>query len=204
MGIYVGDKRYALLVGSTRRKVMGKEPLPYDAEIEYLEADGTQWLSTGVTAKNGIDVIIDCLYTYSPSNAKVMVGPSPNGGWWAGSINGHWGVAGRPDNNPSSLVRHIVSVNYNTQTQLYVDGVLYQQQNRSGTVANPIALFNAYNSSFKSNARLYSAIIKDGDTVVFDAIPVRVGQTGYMYDRISGTLFGNSGTGDFILGNDKN
>ena len=33
-------------------------------------------------------------------------------------------------------------------------------------------------------------------------IPVRKNGLGYMYDKVSGTMFGNSGTGDFILGND--
>ena len=42
----------------------------------------------------------------------------------------------------------------------------------------------------------------DGETLVRDYIPVRVGQVGYMYDKVSGQLFGNSGTGNFILGND--
>ena len=186
-----------------RRRYMGGKSLPYDAEVEYLEADGTQWLSTGITAKNGIDVIIDCLYTYSPSGTKVMVGSSANPGWWAGSTNGKWGVTATPTNNPSSLVRHIIDVKYAYSTEIYVDGVFSGRQGRGGTVADPIALFNAYNSSFQSNARLYSAIIKDGDTVVFDAIPVRVGTTGYMYDKVSGQLFGNAGTGDFILGPDK-
>ena len=186
-----------------RRYMGGGKGLPYDAEIEYLEADGTQWLSTGITAKNGIDVIIDCLYTYSPSKTKVMVGPSDKSGWWAGSTGGKWGVTANTANNPSSLVRHIIDVKYAYITEIYVDGVYYQGQVRGGTVANPIALFNAYNSSFQSNARLYSAIIKDGDTVVFDAIPVRVGTTGYLYDKVSGTLFGNAGTGSFVLGPDK-
>ena len=36
-------------------------------------------------------------------------------------------------------------------------------------------------------------------TSVLDMIPVRVGQVGYMYDRVSKTLFGNSGTGSFTL-----
>ena len=38
---------------------------------------------------------------------------------------------------------------------------------------------------------------------IFDFIPVRVGSIGYMYDRVSGQLFGNSGTGAFIIGPDK-
>jgi hypothetical protein len=34
-------------------------------------------------------------------------------------------------------------------------------------------------------------------------IPVRCGTTGYLYDRVSGELFRNVGTGDFVLGPDK-
>lgn len=37
---------------------------------------------------------------------------------------------------------------------------------------------------------------------VFDLVPVRKGDEGLMYDRVSGKLFGNSGTGKFILGPD--
>lgn len=48
--------------------------------------------------------------------------------------------------------------------------------------------------------RISSVKIDDGLT--FDAIPVRVGNVGYMYDKVSGKLFGNAGTGDFILGPD--
>ena len=40
-----------------------------------------------------------------------------------------------------------------------------------------------------------------------DFIPVRVGSganaVGYMYDRVSGQLFGNAGTGAFVIGPDK-
>lgn len=37
---------------------------------------------------------------------------------------------------------------------------------------------------------------------VIDLIPVRKGVIGYMYDKISGEFFGNSGTGEFIIGPD--
>lgn len=48
----------------------------------------------------------------------------------------------------------------------------------------------------------FMKIIVD-DVLTRDYIPVRVDTTGYMYDKVSSTLFGNAGTGDFILGNDK-
>ena len=50
--------------------------------------------------------------------------------------------------------------------------------------------------------RIYSCKIYDGNTLVRDFIPVRRGTTGYLYDRVSKRLFGNQGTGDFVLGPD--
>ena len=48
----------------------------------------------------------------------------------------------------------------------------------------------------------YAKIIVDG-VLVRDFIPVRVGQIGYLYDKVSGELFGNQGSGNFTLGPDK-
>jgi hypothetical protein len=44
--------------------------------------------------------------------------------------------------------------------------------------------------------------IWDNGVLVRDFIPVRKGTVGYLYDRVSGKLFGNAGTGDFVLGPD--
>jgi hypothetical protein len=53
-----------------------------------------------------------------------------------------------------------------------------------------------------AKAKIGAVSITVGGSLVRDYIPVRVGTTGYMYDRVSGNLFGNSGTGSFVLGND--
>ena len=50
--------------------------------------------------------------------------------------------------------------------------------------------------------KVYYFQIYEGNDLVLDLIPVRIGQIGYMYDKVSGQLFKNSGTGDFILGPD--
>ena len=58
--------------------------------------------------------------------------------------------------------------------------------------------------SRKAKIKIYSCGIKDTNgNYRFKGKPVRVGTTGYLYDSVSGNLFGNEGTGDFILGNDK-
>ena len=50
--------------------------------------------------------------------------------------------------------------------------------------------------------KIYVVQIWDDGVLVRDFIPVRVGNVGYMYDRVSGRLFGNAGTGAFGYGND--
>ena len=52
--------------------------------------------------------------------------------------------------------------------------------------------------------RFYSCTITQGNEVVMDLIPVRKSSIGYMYDRISGELLGNNGTGSFALGPNVN
>ena len=68
----------------------------------------------------------------------------------------------------------------------------------------PIRLFGRGGGANQTTdkLRIYSVQFIDNDEVILDLIPVRVGQVGYMYDKVSGQLFGNSGTGNFILGND--
>ena len=50
--------------------------------------------------------------------------------------------------------------------------------------------------------RLYAFQVTQGSALIMDMIPVRVGSVGYMYDRVSGRLFGNDGTGAFVVGPD--
>lgn len=51
--------------------------------------------------------------------------------------------------------------------------------------------------------RIYATKMYNGTLLVRDFIPVKMNGIGYMYDKVSGQLFGNSGTGNFILGPDK-
>lgn len=50
--------------------------------------------------------------------------------------------------------------------------------------------------------RISNVRISKGSEIVRDFIPVRIGTTGYMYDKVSRQLFANAGTGRFVLGND--
>lgn len=73
-------------------------------------------------------------------------------------------------------------------------------------------MFNAYtDAGLAANfmiGKIFGAQIGLGGVLVRDFIPVRFtnenGVTeGAMYDRVSGHLFGNAGTGAFVIGPDK-
>ena len=69
-----------------------------------------------------------------------------------------------------------------------------------GGTTQKLRLFFGYNANTQAKIASYKHI-KNGQTVI-DFIPVRVGNVGYMYDKVSRQLFGNNGTGNFILGPD--
>lgn len=109
----------------------------------------------------------------------------------------------------ASHVKDICSYNYKNdgKFQLYL-GHDYKNLNYSSSVSlrgngnKFITIFQNYDESYGLHARIFYCKITIGGEIVRDFIPVRVGQVGYMYDKISGQLFGNTGTGDFILGHD--
>jgi hypothetical protein len=57
-------------------------------------------------------------------------------------------------------------------------------------------------SIIHAKIRLFRLYTRSG-ALLRDMIPVRKDGVGYMFDRVSGQLFGNSGSGAFVLGPDK-
>jgi hypothetical protein len=57
--------------------------------------------------------------------------------------------------------------------------------------------------SYKSKMKLYSLKFYKEGVAIFDLVPVRVGQVGCLYDKVSGELFENETSTPFILGPDK-
>jgi hypothetical protein len=86
---------------------------------------------------------------------------------------------------------------------LTVNGTTYSATGAYTNGLN-VTLFRA-NPGYEGSFKCYSFKIydTDGTTLLRDFIPVRKNGVGYLYDRVSGELFGNAGTGDFVLGPDK-
>lgn len=209
---------YAALVDQIQQ---GGGTLPYDAEIEYLQGDGAAYILTSFTPSNTTRIVI-------------KVKDYEEGGRWifgtrTAFTNRAFGFYG--DNSTTSYASQfgsnyvvignynltnsgIVTVDYNgviktcTITSDYGSTLSKGIGNATFTAPAPLVLFglnfNGSSVGSFSEVKLYAASIYSNGSMVHDFIPVRVGQVGYLYDKVSKTLLGNSGTGDFILGADKN
>ena len=193
--------------------------LAFPTEIEYLQSDSHQYIDTGIIASGEFEILIGlefssplnsgtvvCAGVRSSSQFLTLVQKNPNNHDLAlGYADNAWGSTFIIAAN----TKYNMNFHYEDKSQyVFVNGTKYGNQTYSGTLNSDLSiyLFKRHHYSTDSVSGLqgkiyYTKIIKNGQ-MVGDFIPVRIGQTGYMYDKVSGQLFGNAGTGNFILGPD--
>lgn len=207
-----------------RGMMMAGKVLPYDAEIEYLEANNTYadlqladttYLDTLIYADGWTSLEIK----YSMSDTKVQ--RRICGCYWdlvyLIYTNGQTKIATSFSDSSNDAKSTFVQFVSNTQyivivnaenLRTYINGVLTTTRTTrpTNTCENTFKLFAAVDGQKQANGRIYYCKLWHTDngvqTMLRDFIPVRVGTVGYMYDRVSEQLFGNAGTGDFVLGPD--
>ena len=186
-----------------RNALMSGKRLPYDAEVEYLESTGTQWINTGVNGAADLYYSLTIQPTYSSGDRKYF-GSYPSGLTLA-QLNGNWRFLERNwilssvavDSTTASVVER-------RSDGLYVNGAKVADIWDGARASTGLILFGQRTDSgvSLSYCRVYACKIYLGAVLVRDYIPVRKGTVGYLYDRVSGKLFGNAGTGDFLYGQD--
>lgn len=203
--LYYGDK---LIWGEVT-----DPQLPYDAQVEYLEI-------TGGTN----DPYINTSIYLDTSNFEVGYEILSEKFFWGyvrqGNGAGTWlGVEGKTvffgNYNSRTFTAPTINstdnvIKYASQSGFTANGTFTSKTLLLGnnSIANtPLYIFGRYNfqnGTIDTNAaaKLKSFYVKNNGELVLDMIPVRVGQVGYMYDKVSGQLFANAGSGSFILGND--
>lgn len=193
------------------RHTMDK-PLPYDAEVEYIENDGHCVLNTGIIPNQNTSIVAEF---YVP---KVT-----------GTIYGTWLFGGRDTDNtkqmPSLLIQPFDAASTNKDqwrfgpnatsnvslTYRNYGNVILSSDKRTLTItsdalsetvasgstgtfsfAYPLLIMGyqlstdtvAYGNTH-AGTRLMRWQMYDGDTLVQDVIPVRKGNVGYAYDKIT-------------------
>ena len=213
-----------------RTGVRYKSPLPYDAEVEYLESTGTQWIDVPLSYGSDTGFFFDYMPTvYLPSSGffgSGVVGTANYDlkGLIVGSGNQRFDRYDRSCRfftlyqsqrqnmtfNPKGAVSGSAPYRY----QHSLAGRLRQDDSwwdRSYSAPNgTIGVFHVYNRADIGNGvlRIYCLEFREYSsatdyTVTMKLTPVRVGTEGCLYDRVSGQVFHNGGTGAFLYGADK-
>ena len=190
-----------------RRRLMmkptGQVP-PYDTEVEYLESTGTQYIDTGITPHQDIAVEIKWKNPTSQNNKFLFGGGTSNSdcirAYIGNSAFWRFGGGSVSINTQNTIVRTATM----DSAMVTINGTDYNYSGTVGTFSSStsIKIFTGANATATIEARIYYFKIFVNGVLALDLIPVRIGQVGYMYDRVNGQIFGNAGTGDFIAGPD--
>lgn len=189
-----------------------KAEVPY-TRVEYLKSNSLAWIDTGVSGDNDNLII----------NATWMIEKWVNNGSIYSNLNGDINTTRMVLTTSGSKISAGINTDYNHEvsgtiskntkyTTVAIRGSLYVGNTtttgtpvKKSTNSRNIVLFNRASDNIIERdlgMRLYSFSIEDNTGVLLDMVPVRIGQTGYMYDYVSEQLFGNGGTGSFTLGPD--
>lgn len=203
--------------------------IPIFSEIEYIESTGTQWINTGIVqSSRNFELTLKFQWTGSTDSQFESFfaymsggGVTPRSGFH--KYQSKWMFGTNVTNSTSINVDndiHTVFITSNASTQkesLYIDETFIMEGNTTvdGIGANTIPFFlgarNRNNSTdnpcsarfFMLNYKWFNDAAHTTIYKEFDFVPVRDKHKGKMIDNISGQLFSNIGTGQFLLGPDK-
>jgi hypothetical protein len=186
--------------------------LPYDAEVEYLQSTGNEYIDTGIVPSSDIRFTVDGQYLVSSGSNLIHGAMSSSGSTYYRfhigiNSNSFYGGIGTMNGTitTANANRHTFIITGSVQ-RAYVDSSYYTGNSSFPSVS--IYLFARNTNGTAGNMhvfRMYSAEIYSYsyDKKLLDLIPVRKGTVGYLYDKVSGQLFGNANsTGAFTYGND--
>ena len=183
-------------------------------QVDYIQSSGTQYIKTNIVPTNTMgtylklsssNITSDLLYFGSKgsTNDRFWVGNS-NNKFYFGWNNVSYGQ------NISEGVPFIVQMNFLNNRLLVQDSTIIKNNISNFAESNtyPIYIFagNASGTAnFKSSIRIYEFVISDESIITHKFIPCINNSTGKagLYDLVTNTFYGNSGTGDFIAGNEK-
>ena len=180
------------------------EPLPYDAEVEWIDFNGGAGVDTGIVPTLTTITNINCCYNDNGDVVSAMFA-ADNLGYVLRRLKknvisysgGQWWV--------NANVDFSVFANYSIrQDGLYKDGLriitkaLSEDQTQSLTIG-----IRRSQTSQVGGLRVKAFSMSDNNETLRDYTLVRVGSVGYFYDKVSKQLFGNSFSGDLVIGPDK-
>lgn len=189
-------------------------PKPYDRQIEYIQNTNkscivTDYIPTGANIKiQGKFYLVNYFTSYSPWFSAYTSETADGYRIIRANTNDSkiYFVCGSKAGTSGSATISGLNNTYEfelTRSQITINGVTSSFTPANGTTnTGNFAIFSNSGKTTFARGRLYYLKVFDGDTAIFDFIPVRKNGLGYLYDRVNGELFGNNGSGSFTLGPD--
>lgn len=180
--------------------------VPYDSEVEYLESTGTQVIKTGINIRSGY---FEAKVTHIGNEGEGKLYPCLFGKMDNTEGSGNYSLNRFLLYRDNPRDHYCLEYGYgdNIYQELPPKTFIYPKTEWKVTSQyeyydREVEIFSV-NGGDSSNMRFYYLRLWDSSNKLLrDFIPVRVGQIGYLYDKVSKQLFGNKGTGNFILGSD--
>lgn len=207
---------YAALVDQIQQ---GGGTFPYDAKVECLHSDGKAYIDTGINCQNIGK--IECVLRY-PQAPGVNHGDGAIGtSFYAltgccnkagSSTTFYWGTqfgssgtekTSTPTINADTFF-HTITLDINNGTVKFDNESTISISVASSPPSLNWWLFmrnGATHRQYPSERRSVKIWNRSGE-LVRDYISVRYNSVGYMYDKVSGNLYGNNGSGNFTFGAD--
>ena len=189
----------------------------YDAEVAYLQTDGAAYIDTGFYPKQNSTFSLT-FYTPAAFSGRAIwvfgVRNSANAGLMSfladytnNQCQWRFGTKSYVASGALAAGEYTFST-LNHPNTLYYGNTSLTVTSSNFTCNYPMYLF-ALNvngapslNNIGAGIRFMGGRIFDNGTLVRDFIPVRKNGIGYLYDRVSGELFGNAGSGAFTIGPD--
>ena len=192
-----------MIIGARTAAWSGKR-LPYDAEVEWIDFNGGAGVDTGIVPTLTTITNINCCYNDNGDTVSTMFAADDLGYVLRRSkenvlsySGGAWWVEANVDFS--------VFANYSIrQDGLYKDGLIIIKKALSKDQTQSLTIgIRRSQTSQVGGLRVKAFSMSDNNETLRDYTPVRVGSVGYFYDKVSKQLFGNSFSGDLVIGPDK-
>ena len=208
-------KKGSLALNLTELTGEAGERLPAGyTKLEYIESSGTQYIDTGISPTVNTGVEIKAVLTTENTTDKVLFGSRATTGdtrYWIDFDNTGskhkimYGFGPYVEMVVYSLnTEYSIVFNKNGDKKVVINGTTYNMTYTfDATDSIPIYLFRAnYTSPIPGSFKVYYCRIYEGTSLVRNLIPAKRNSDNAigMYDKVSGTFFINSGTGEFIAG----
>lgn len=189
------------------------------SEVEYIESDGKSYIDLGIypSAKIDIQIGFSALKWGNDSghDAAIFGYRLNNNNGFSMSIDNYGHIRYQLYTGGFITSDFVIPVGQYSEVQIGMNGAWINGIFQGNPVGNcpmnrKLTLFGfiegyafSPRTDYPFYGRIYKFKVYNNGEIILDLIPIRIKRDGAMMDRLTGDVFYNIGTGEFIIGPDK-